>query len=223
MPDTQGEGEPHHDDPRPPQRRAAFVATAGADVAERRNNRRAERDHDQDARAAIPARAALALSGLARPDADFEQRPRREGQVSKRRHGRRPGMARRGARHGRRPVLLPPAGRGIVRRRGCDGASALQGRRGYGSGSASAPRCRDSCSRAASGRSIRCAETTPLPRSRSLTLRACSSSQAGASNSRPRRLLSTRKQTRAGIPAFAFTARPRSKCGPAARGRKWAI
>jgi hypothetical protein len=41
--------------------------------------------------------------------------------------------------------------------------------------------CRDSSIPAAIGRSIRCAETTPLPRSRSLTLRACSSSAATAS------------------------------------------
>ena len=57
-------------------------------------------------------------------------------------------------------------------------------------------RCSDSSISAASGRSNRCAKTAPLPRSRSLTLRACSSSLAGASRTGTWALASGRKRVR---------------------------
>lgn len=57
-------------------------------------------------------------------------------------------------------------------------------------------RCSDSSNRAANGHSNRCAETTPFPRSRSLTFRACWSSGPDALRTGTRALASGRKRVR---------------------------
>ena len=83
-PDAESEAKPHHDESASEQRQRRRR------LRQRRGDRRADghaqRQRDQDASPAISVATTHALDALAYPDAQFQQRPRREGETDRERH-----------------------------------------------------------------------------------------------------------------------------------------
>ena len=85
-PDPQRESQPHHDhSDGPREHRQPHRGNLRA-CREGEGDRRAERQRDPHARGAIAVATTLALNALAHPDSDFEQHPRREGEIHQTRH-----------------------------------------------------------------------------------------------------------------------------------------
>ena len=102
-PDTKSEAEPHHGESSCFQRRRRRQRQPQR-CGERRADCHGQRQRDQDACPAIAVATTLALDALAYPDAQFQHRPRREGEIDHERHGAMGGIALAGP----APTLLLP-------------------------------------------------------------------------------------------------------------------
>jgi len=85
-PDAQRESQPHHDHSDGPREHRQPHRSNLRACREGEGDRRAEGQRDQHARGAITVATTLALNALAHPDSDFEQHPRREGEIHQTRH-----------------------------------------------------------------------------------------------------------------------------------------